>query len=162
MRRTAVSVLAAVIGLILFGAGTAEVVTAHRAQAVQVQGAVDLYQRNTCLGGKRSGYTIMLAKDNHPYSTCLARFPALLLPLQVERGTPVVLWIDRGSTDVLGLRLGAAAGGAPTYASQYLTYPDQLGSDQRFTGALLIAFGVLALAMGVSLGRRRIGSGPSP
>ncbi len=156
------SVLAAVIGLILVGAGTAAVVTAHRAQAVQVRGAVDLYQRNTCPGGKRSGYTIVLAQDSHPYSTCLARFPALLLPLQVERGTPILLWIDHGSTDVLGLRLGAAAGSAPTYASQYLTHPDQLGSDQRFTGAVLIVFGVLALAMGFGLGRRGSGSGASP
>ena len=156
------SVLAAGIGLILVGAGTAAVVTAHRAQVVQVQGAVDLYQRDTCPGGKRSGYTIVLARDSHPYSTCLARFPALLLPLQVEQGTPILLWIDRGSTDVLGLRLGAAAGGAPTYASQYLTHPDQLGSDQRFTGALLIVFGVLSLALGVGLVRRRSGSGPPP
>ncbi len=154
--------LAAVIGLILVGAGTAAVVTAHRAQAVQVRGAVALYQGNTCPGGKRSGYTIVLAKDSHPYSSCLARFPALLLPVQVERGTPVLLWIDHGSTDVLGRRLGAAAGSAPTYASQYLTHPDQLGSDQRFSGALLIVFGVLALAMGMGLVRRRSGPGPSP
>jgi len=155
-------VLAAVVGLILVGAGTVAVATAHRAQAVQVRGAIDLYQGNTCPGSKRSGYTIVLAQDSHPYSTCRARFPALLLPLQVERGTPAVLWLDQGSTDILGLQLGAAEGSAPTHISPYLAHPDQLGSDQRFSGALLIVFGVLALAMGVGLVRRGSRSGAAP
>ncbi len=154
--------LAVVIGLILVGAGTGAVVTAHRAQPVQVTGAIDLYQVKTCPGNKRSGYSIVLAQDSRTYSTCLARFRALLLPLQVEKGTHAVLWIDQGSTDILGLRLGAGEGGAPTYASRYLAHPDQLGSDQRFMGALLIVFGVLAVAMGVGLVRlgRRPGASP--
>lgn len=146
--------LAAAIGLILLGAGIVSVANAHRAQPVQVRGTVSLYQSQTCPGGKSSGYTIVLAQDSHAYTTCRAHFPALLLPVQVERGSPVVLWIDQGSTDVLGLRLGAADGNAPTYASRYLTHPEQLGNDQRWFGALSIVFGGLALAMGVSLMRR--------
>ena len=153
------SALAVAVGLILLGAGSVAVATAHRAQAIQVQGTLSLYQRQTCPGGKSSGYTIVLARDSHAYGTCRAHFPALLLPVQVERGTPVVLWIDQGSTDVLGLRLGAAEGNAPTYASVYLTHPEQLGNDQRWFGALGIVFGGLALAMGVGLMRRESPSG---
>jgi hypothetical protein len=147
-RRLAVGLLMLVLGVAALLAGGAYAVTARPVNPVEVDGHISAYTEVT-VNGAYARNELRLAGDIHTYLIDGGQFhPAL--PSRFLKDGRVVLWVDRGTPDVLAITLYDELGLNPeTYTTTDYDHPTLAGRGRQIGGSIAALLGLVLLLAGL-------------
>jgi hypothetical protein len=147
-RRLAVGLLMLVLGLAVLLAGGAYAVTARPVDPVEVDGHISAYTEIT-INGAYARNELRLAGDAHTYLIDGGQFhPAL--PSRFLKDGRVVLWVDRGTPDVLAITLYDELGLNPAaYTTNDFDHPTLAGRGRQIGGSIAALLGLIVLLAGL-------------
>jgi hypothetical protein len=148
-----------IVGAILIAVGVGVYATAHPAAPVEIDGTVADYTEFT-QNGVYDRNELKLANDSNTYTLDKTTFHPSL-PDSLYRDGKVNLWVDQGSTTVIGITLYDGNDQNPIkYTTDRYDNPTSARSDGQSFGIVIGVFGaifvgVFALWFALGRGRRR-------